>query len=241
MTQEKLVSDRKELDTSINNRFYSNILNRPFIAGFWLIAAVVLTLLFTFLIGNWVHRQETQQVMLLPILIIMFGVTTYKWANSLIRRSDLRPSKAIGMLAGIFFFLSIFGTFAGGYELIFVSVMKVLNITQTTRGTRPEFYVVFVIWTGIVTGFTGLGVGLGLKKLRLAFKLLVGGLITGAVVFFLVAAIMELVGFRVGTPRPDRIPSMPIVTVLGICLAALVDSELFGMILIRDNKQWMSI
>ena len=110
MTQEKLVSEKKELDTSIKNRFDSKILNRPFIAGFWLIAAVVFTLLFSSLIGNWVHRQETQQIMLLPILIIMIGGATYKWANSLIRRSGLQPSKTIGLLAGVFFLLSIFGT-----------------------------------------------------------------------------------------------------------------------------------
>lgn len=236
MTQERLVSEQKERDTSIKNRFDSKILNRPFVAGFWLIAAVLLTLLSSSMIGNWVHRQETRQIMLLPLLIIVIGVTTYQWANSLIRRSGLQPSKAIGLLAGIFFLLSIFGTLAGGYELIFVSVMKILNITQTTGGTRPEFYVVFVIWTGIVTGISGLGVGLGLKKPKLALKLFGSGLICGVVVFFLVAVIMELIGFRVGTPRPDMIPSMPIVTVLGICSAALVGSELFGMILSQDNK-----
>ena len=58
MTQERLVSEQKERDTSIKNRFDSKILNRPFVAGFWLIAAVLLTLLSSSMIGNWCTARK---------------------------------------------------------------------------------------------------------------------------------------------------------------------------------------
>lgn len=236
MRQEKLADDVIEIAAQTDNTTDTRRPNQAYKAGFWLVATVLLTILVAFLLEEWVHREQFRQAMSFPLLILVVAGTTYKWANSLVRRSGLEPSKAVGLMAGFFFSLSIFGTLVFGYDLIFVNMMKILNITQTEGGTRPEFYVVFVMWTGIVTGVTGLGVGIALKQPKLALKLLIGGLVCGAVVFFLVAVIMEQMGFKVGTARADGIPSMPIVTVLGICSAALAGSELFGRILVREGK-----
>ena len=165
---------------------------------------------------------------------MVIGGAAYMWTRALVTRSGLDASIAVGLVGAVFFLGSVFGLLVVG-EPFFDIIFKGLNIPQTGSGTRPEFYVIFVLWTGIVTGGTGFGVGLALIRLKLAFKLLLAGLVCGAAVFFAVAFIMEIAGFKVGTPRPDGIPSMPIVTVLGICSAALVGSEIFGRIIARNT------
>ncbi len=48
-------------------------------------------------------------------------------------------------------------------------------------------------------------------------------------------ALADVLGFPVGTPRPDGLPSMPIVTILGIRVTTLIGSELFGQVLARHK------
>jgi len=153
----------------------------------------------------------------------------------LVRRSGWKASRRTGLAGAIGFLATILVVELGGYDPLFGSIMKALNITQTVAGTHDEFYVVFVVWTGIVTGGCGLAVGLALKQPGVALKLLGLGLVCGAVIFLVVALVMEALGFRVGTPRPDGLPSMPIVTILGIWVTALIGSELFGQVLARHK------
>jgi hypothetical protein len=208
---------------------------QPYKAGFWLIVTIPLAASIMLPLNAWIHRQELRDMIGVPLLAATFGGTAYLWANALVRRSGWEANWRTGLAGTIGFVVTILGVELGGFELLFSNIMKVLNITQTVSGTHDEFYVIFVVWTGIVTGGCGLAVGLGLKQPKLALKLLGLGLVCGAAVFLVVALAMELLGFRVGTPRSDGLPSMPIVTLLGIWLTALIGSQLFGQVLARHE------
>jgi hypothetical protein len=211
-----------------------NFPQHAYLAGFWLVAGVLGTLLMSYLTRLWIPHQGTRQPIFLIFVFVVIGGTAYLWTRTLVTRSGLKANIAVGLVGASFFLLTVFGLLVVG-EPFFGIIFKGLNIPQTGSGTRSEFFVIFVLWTGIVTGGTGFGVGLALKRPKLALKLLLAGLVCGAAVFFAVAFIMEIAGFKVGTPRPDGIPSMPIVTVLGICCAALVGSEVFGRIIARNT------
>jgi hypothetical protein len=96
-----------------------------------------------------------------------------------------------------------------------------------------EFATIFVLWTGLVTGGTGLMLGLGAIDWKLSLRLLLSGFIIGAGTFLIIAFFMDMFGFRVGTPRPDGLPSMVITTLLGIWSAALAGSAIFGRELMK--------
>jgi hypothetical protein len=214
---------------------------RPFIAGFWLILPLPLAAVVAIVMETFVHRQSLRETIGIPMLLAIIGGTAFLWARSLVKRSGYQSNWRVGLAGAVAFVAMIVVVEFGAYDLIFGNAMKLLGVTQTQGGTHPEFYVVFVIWTGIVVGGCGLAVGMALKQPKLALKLLGVGLITGAVVFFFVAIVMELIGFRVGTPRPDGLPSMPIVTAAGIWTTALIGSEVFGRVLAREKKRTTTI
>jgi hypothetical protein len=207
---------------------------QPYKAGFWLIAIVPLVLLVAVPLETWVHRQDIQNAITFPVLLIILWWTAYRWASALVKRSGLKTGPIVGVAAAIALSVTILGEFAA-FETTFGAVLQALDIPKTLGGTHDEFMVIFVMWTGMVTGGCGCAVGLALKQPRLALKLLGLGLLSGAITFFAVALVMEMIGFRVGTPRPDGLPSMPIVTILGIWSTALIGSELFGQVLARSN------
>jgi len=208
---------------------------KPFLAGIWLIAALPIAVMIMFPLNSFIHRQSLVNQIGLPLVGLAFSGTAYLWANTLLRRSGWEASWRTGLAGALGLVMTILGVEFRGYDLIFANLMKLFNVTQTVGGTNDEFYVVFVTWTGIVTGGCGLAIGLAIKRPGLALKLLGSGFLTGALVFLLVALAMERVGFQVGTVRPDGIPSMPVVTILGIWITALIGSELFGRLLARHQ------
>lgn len=208
---------------------------KPYKAGIWLIASLPLAVIIIFPLNAWIHRQSVVDMIGLPLVGLVFAGTAYQWANALVRRSGWEATWRTGLAGAIGMLVTILGVEFGAFELLFENLLKALNIPQTTGGSHAEFYIVFVTWTGIVTGGCGFAVGLALKQIKMALKLLGLGLVCGSLVFFVVALVMELFGFQVGTPRPDGLPSMPIVTLLGIWITALVGSELFGRVMTRHR------
>jgi hypothetical protein len=233
--EDDVFSKEKDMAARTDTLLETQFPRQPYKAGLWLIATLPLVLLVVIPLNAWVHRQAVANVIGLPLLAAASAGTAYLWANSLVKRSGWSASWLTGVAGAIGFLATIIGVLIGGYDPLFGSIMKLLNITQTVAGTHDEFYVVFVVWTGLVTGGCGLAVGLALKQPGVALKLLGLGLVCGAVVFLVVALAMEALGFRVGTPRPDGLPSMPIVTILGIWVTALIGSELFGRVLARHR------
>lgn len=212
--------------------------DKPFVAGFWLIAMlpIAIVIVYPLTATNWIHRQDLREMIGIPLLATIFGSTAYLWANALVRRSGWHASWRTGLAGTLGVLLTIMLVYLG-FEQVFSPVLKLLHITKTQAGTRNEFLAIFVIWTGIVTGGSGLAVGLSIRQVRLALKMLGLGFLCGMVVFLVIALWMELIGFRVGSLRPDGIPSMPVVTILGIWITALIGSELFGRMLARQRKK----
>lgn len=197
------------------------------VPGLWLIAAIPLSMLVMWPLSLALNMGTDFDD---PRLLIGFFLghiaTGTLWARALFRRAG-RPKYLLASLAaGIGFALFVIGA----YPLF--SIFDPLLDLPGVRGTEHlEFRVIFVTWTGLVTGGTGLALGLGLKDWKQALQLLGVGFLTGAGVFLWIAVLMDWAGFRVGTPRADGIPSMPVITIFGIWTAALVGSGVFGRLL----------
>jgi hypothetical protein len=95
-----------------------------------------------------------------------------------------------------------------------------------------EFGALFAPWTGLVAGLAGFALGLGLRDIRLALKLLVLGFLTGFGLYLAIMFTMELLGFKVGSGRPVMLPT----TFLSMWSAALVGSAIFGRMLARSQS-----
>jgi hypothetical protein len=206
----------------------ANSSSRPFIAGLWLIAGIPLSILLSLVI-NGLDLDMDEAFGLSMIALIHAGVGAL-WARALGKRTGLPPSRLMNLAAGVGFALFVIG---GRQALVVFDPLVSRLLTPVHHATHLEFGVVFVIWTGVVTGGTGFSLGLGLKRVRTALELLVLGFLSGSIAFLIVAFFMDLIGFRVGTPRADELPSMVIVTLLGIWSAALIGSAVFGQVLAR--------
>lgn len=193
-----------------------------------------------FPLNAWINHQSVRTLIGLPLVTVVFAGTGFRWAQSLVKRSGWETSWLTGLAGAIGIIVTILGVEFMAFEPMFGTFLRLLNIPQSISGTHEEFYVVFVAWTGIVSGGCGLAVGLALKQPKLALKLLGLGMVSGIVTFLIVALVMEAFGFRVGTPRPDGFPSMPLVTLLGISVAALIGSELLGRAIARHEAPAVS-
>jgi hypothetical protein len=201
--------------------------------GLWLIAAIPITMLVVAPLSLALNMgTDTDN----PILIAGFSLghiaTGYLWAQALLRRAEMPKNRLAALAAGIGFALFVVGGY--GAFAVFDTLIDLLGV-RGINTEHLEFGVIFVTWTGLVAGGTGLALGLGMRDWKLALKLLASGFLTGAGVFLAIALLMDRASFRVGEPRPDGIPSMPVITVLGIWSAALVGSGVFGWVL-RSGK-----
>lgn len=199
--------------------------------GIWLILAIPVTVLILLPLGKLLNMSsEIDDPLLAAGFVSSHVLTGYLWARGLTRRAGMPASRLSNLAAGIGFAVSII---AVELNPTLLDSMVALPAVQGT--THLEFKVVFVTWTGFATGLTGFALGLGLKRWQLALKLLVTGFLTGAGIFLTVAVLMDGLGFRVGVARADGIPSMPIVTALGVWLAALVGTGVFWLVLSRSE------
>ena len=200
--------------------------------GLWLILALPLAALLLWPLDR-IFRMGSQanDFALMSVFLFSHVVTGYFWVRSLLHRAGHTENWIAGISAGLGFGLSIIGGYWAS-ETIFPAIIERIGVENTEH---LEFQVIFVAWTAMVTGITGFGLGLGLKNWPLALKLGASGLLIGGGTFYLVALLLDTAGFRVGTPRPDGLPSMPIITVIGIWLAALLGTGMFNAIL-RQNR-----
>jgi hypothetical protein len=204
---------------------------RPFVAGFWLIAAIpasiIVVIPLTVLTGF-----DMDEPIGLSALVLTHFFCGYLWSRSLCRRSGRSDSRMMNVAAGIGFTFFVWGGRAAIVEL----ESTFPHWFAPFQGKiHFEFATIFVLWTGLVTGGTGLMLGLGAIDWKLSLRLLLSGFIIGAGTFLIIAFFMDMFGFRVGTPRPDGLPSMVITTLLGIWSAALVGSAIFGWELMKSS------
>jgi hypothetical protein len=134
------------------------------------------------------------------------------WTRSLSFRSGLANNKMMNIAGGLAFTLLVIG----GRFLVTEHDLRNVFDPLFHYKQHLSYGTVFVIWTGLVVGGTGLTLGISLKDWKLALKLLGAGLLSGGGTFLVVAFLMDLIGFRVGAPRADERFTMLVVSILGI-------------------------
>ena len=206
----------------------------PFVAGFWLMAAIPISLLIGLPTLKLLSLDMgTDDPIGNVILFLGHFVAGYMWARSLGSRSGLANNKMMNVVGGLAFTLLVMG----GRLLVIAHDPRNVFGPLFHYKQHLLFGAVFMVWTGLVVGGTGFTLGISLKNLKLALKLLGVGFLSGGGTFLVVAFLMDLIGFRVGAPRADERFTMLVVSILGIWSAALVGSAVFGKILAVPNEQ----
>ena len=203
---------------------------RPFVAGFWLIAAIPMTVMVLLPVAGILGLGD--DVTERPVLVAMFTVhcvTGYLWARSLSRHAGLRDNKLMNISGGIGFAIGVVGIAMAIPEFAQTPIDRWL--AKFDGVGNLEFGALFAPWTGIAAGLAGLGLGLGLRNLKLALKLLMLGFITGLGLYLAIMFTMEMLGFKVGSGRPVMLPT----TFLSMWSAALVGSAIFGKVMAKSS------
>jgi hypothetical protein len=204
-----------------------SIRQRPFLAGFWLFAAISLTLLIALPLEGLLNIEFDlgDPISLIPVSIAHIG-TGYLWARSLGHRSGLPENRLMNFSGALGFSLLVVGVIGLLPESIFQRYVALFEGVGNL-----EFGAFFAPWFGLITGFSGLGLGLGLRKWKLGLKMFGVGFASGFLIYLAIMFTMQLFGFKVGSGRPVMLPT----TFLSMWSTALVGSALFGRILARSK------
>jgi hypothetical protein len=208
----------------------SPIRQRPFLAGFWLMAAIPAYIPILGLLMQ-VFNLEFESPPARFLFFLWHLAAGYLWARSLGFRSGLPDNKLMNISGGIGFALGVVGLIGGLSEFAPILIDPWLGKFKGVGNL--EFGALFAPWTGLVCGISGFALGIGLKNLKLSLKLLALGFITGLGLYLAIMFTMQLLGFKVGSGRPVMIPT----TFLSIWVTALVGSELFGRVLSASNER----
>jgi len=214
----------------------SSIRQRPFLAGFWLIIAIPVTLMILFPILDILKIPDgdlKDRISFSIMFTVHFGAG-YLWARSLGHRSGLSENRIMNAFAGLAVSLSMAGVEFGLIYLESILEPILGQWLDSFSGVgNLEFGALFAPWTGLVCGISGFALGIGLKDLKLALKLLVLGFACGFLIYLAIMFTMQLLGFKVGSGRPVMLPT----TFLSLWVTALVGSAIFGKELANSNEQ----
>lgn len=199
----------------------------PYVAGFWLIVAVPV---FAFLVLPFMEALGLDDLYTPAGVAIMFIVhfaAGTMWAQSIGSRSGLPRNWPMNIFGGFGFAFGVVGLL-----ILYVADFPIENPinrwVELFEGVgNLEFGALFAPWTGLVCGISGFALGLGLKDIRLALKLLVVGFLIGVGLYLAIMFTMEFLGFKVGSGRPVMLPT----TFLSMWSTALVGSAVFSRML----------
>ena len=201
---------------------------RPFVAGFWLIATLPAYLPILFLLTE-VFDLEFESPPARFVFFLFHLVAGYLWARSLGRLSGLADNRLMNISGGLGFATSVVGMIA----LITIFDPIFLKYTGLFKGVgNLEFGAFFAPWLGLVSGCSGFALGLGQRDLKLSIKLLALGFLSGFGLYLVIMFTMQLLGFKVGSGRWVMLPT----TFMSMWSAALVGSALFGRELAKSNS-----
>lgn len=209
----------------------SPVRHRPFIAGFWLIPAIPVFAFIILPIMMSLGVDDLYTPAGVTIMFILHFAAGYMWAQSIGMRSGLPRNQAMNISGGLGFAFGVVGLL-----ILYVADLPIENAidrwVESFEGVgNLEFGALFAPWTGLACGISGYALGVGLKDLKLALKLLALGFATGFLIYLTIMFTMQLLGFKVGSGRPVMLPT----TFLSMWLTALVGSGLFGKILRKSN------
>ena len=202
---------------------------RPFIAGFWLFAAIPISLLIAGSLEKLLNFDfNTNDSISQVILFLVHFGTGYLWARSLGKRSGFPDNRRLYLSGALGFSLSFIGMFV--FLTVFNSVF--LKYTELLNGVgNLEFGGFFAPWFGLITGVSGLALGFGIRKWKLGVKMLGLGFASGLLIYLAIMFTMQLLGFEVGSGRVVMLPT----TFLSMWSTALVGSAIFGKILAQES------
>ena len=210
----------------------SPVRQRPFVAGIWLFAAIPLSLLIAAPLEILFNFQfDTKDSISHVVLFLGHFGTGYLWARSLGRRSGLPDNTGLYLSGALGFSLSFIGmfTFLTSFNTVFLKYIERFN-----GAGNLEFGAFFAPWFGIITGVSGLALGLGIRKWMLGLKMFGLGFASGFLIYLAIMFVMQLFGFKVGGTRPVMLPT----TFLSLWITALVGSALFGRVLRKSNSNF---
>ena len=182
----------------------TSIQQRPFLAGFWLFAAIPVSLLIALPLGESLNIEFDlgDPISLIPLSIAHFG-TGYMWARSLGQHSGLPDNKLMNLSGAFGFSLLVVGMVGSlSYPLFDSAFQKYVALFKGAGNL--EFGAFFAPWLGLIAGVSGLALGLGARKWKLGLKLFGLGFISGFLIYLAIMFTMQLLGFKVGRGRPVR-------------------------------------
>jgi len=206
-----------------------NKTQRPFLAGFWLFAAIPISLLIAGSLEKLLNFEfnTNDSISQVILFLVHFGIG-YLWARSLGRRSGFPDNRRLYLSGALGFSLSFIGMFV--FLSVFNSVF--LKYTELLNGVgNLEFGGFFAPWFGLIAGVSGLALGLGLRKWKLGLRMFGMGFASGVLIYLAIMVTMQLLGFEVGSGRPVMLPT----TFLSLWTTALVGSAVFGRILAKES------
>jgi hypothetical protein len=205
----------------------------PFVAGFWLIPAIPV---FAFVVLPFMMAVGVDDLYTpvgVAVMFIVHFAAGYMWARSLGIRSGLPQNRTMNIFGGFGFAFGVVGLL-----ILYVADFPIENTinrwVESFEGAgNLEFGALFAPWTGLACGISGFALGIGLRNLKLALKLLILGFITGFGLYLAIMFTMELLGFKVGSGRPVMLPT----TFLSMWSAALMGSAIFGKMLKKYGNE----
>lgn len=209
----------------------SPVRHRPFIAGFWLIPAIPVFALIILPIMMSLGVDDLYTPAGVTVMFIVHFAAGYMWAQSIGLRSGLPSNQAMNIFGGLGFAFGVVGLL-----ILYVADFPIENAidrwVESFEGVgNLEFGALFAPWTGLACGISGFALGVGLKDLKLALKLLALGFATGFLIYLAIMFTMQLLGFKVGSGRPVMLPT----TFLSMWATALIGSAVFGKVLAKSN------
>jgi hypothetical protein len=205
--------------------------HHPFVAGFWLFAAIPISLLIGGPLGELLNFEFNTNDSISQVILFLghFGAG-YLWARSLGRRSGLPDNRGLYLSGALGFSISFIGmfTFLTSFNAVFLKYIERFN-----GAGNLEFGAFFAPWFGLITGVSGLTLGLGLRKWKLGLKMFGLGFVSGFLIYLAIMFTMQLLGFIVGSGRVVMLPT----TFLSMWVTALVGSAIFGKELAKSNEQ----
>jgi hypothetical protein len=204
---------------------------RPFLAGFWLIPAIPVFAFIRLPIMMSLGADDLYTPAGVTVMFIVHFAAGYMWAQSIGLRSGLPSNQAMNISGGLGFAFGVVGLL-----ILYVADFPIENAinrwVESFEGVgNLEFGALFAPWTGLTCGISGFALGVGLKNLKLALKLLALGFATGFLIYLTIMFTMQLLGFKVGSGRPVMLPT----TFISMWATALIGSAIFGKILRKSN------